>query len=135
MEITNKIKSKVFAQYLWGETTHSEYPMLTPSEVNENYKNNFKEGNEDVKLILKPLSGITDDDAFEVANLLNFKHRNIENGKAFVKELIARDSSVIHFHPLFIMDVYQYLISKGYDLPNYLLGGKTLQEAGLAIYE
>jgi hypothetical protein len=30
---------------------------------------------------------------------------------------------------------YQYLISKGYDLPNYLLGGKTLHECGLCIYE
>lgn len=29
----------------------------------------------------------------------------------------------------------QFLQFKGYDLPNYLLGGKTLKEAGLAIYE
>ncbi len=33
------------------------------------------------------------------------------------------------------VQVYQFLQSKGYDLPNYLLGGKTLHEAGLAIYE
>lgn len=31
--------------------------------------------------------------------------------------------------------VYQFLQSRGYDLPNYLLDGKTLHEAGLAIYE
>lgn len=30
---------------------------------------------------------------------------------------------------------YQYLQSKGYDLPSWYLGGKTLKEAGLAIYE
>jgi hypothetical protein len=32
------------------------------------------------------------------------------------------------------LESYQYLISKGYDMPQYLLGGKTLQEAGLAEY-
>jgi hypothetical protein len=31
--------------------------------------------------------------------------------------------------------VYQFLQSRGYDLPHYLLGGKTLHECGLAIYE
>lgn len=32
-------------------------------------------------------------------------------------------------------EIYQYLISKGYDLPHILLGGKTLKESGLAIYK
>lgn len=31
--------------------------------------------------------------------------------------------------------IYQFLQSKGYDLPNYHLGGKTLEESGLAYYE
>ena len=31
--------------------------------------------------------------------------------------------------------VYQFLQSKGYDLPHYLLNGKTLKECGLAIHE
>lgn len=30
---------------------------------------------------------------------------------------------------------FQFLQSKGYDLPNWYLGGKTLYEAGLCIYE
>lgn len=30
--------------------------------------------------------------------------------------------------------IYQFLQSKGYDLPNYHLGGKTLEQAGLAYY-
>lgn len=31
--------------------------------------------------------------------------------------------------------LFQFLQSKGYDLPQYLLGGKTLKESGLAIYK
>ena len=33
------------------------------------------------------------------------------------------------------LSIHQFLQSKGYDLPNYLLGSKTLKECNLAIYE
>ncbi len=39
-----------------------------------------------------------------------------------------------HIYSKFLLEGYQYLILNGYDLPHYLLGGKNLKEAGLAIY-
>lgn len=36
---------------------------------------------------------------------------------------------------LLLLRAYQFLQSRGYDLPHYLLNGQTLKEAGLAVYE
>ena len=139
MEITNEIKAKVFAQYLGCDLkTQTGKVQLVGIHV-DNFKRVFDavvlNGNvthkseiEGVKLILKPLSDITDEDAVEVAKMLwgNKMPNLIETIK----------------HQLFTYSVsdvparcYQLLQSKGYDMPQYLLGGKTLHEAGLAIYE
>jgi hypothetical protein len=97
------------------------------------------------KLLLKPISSISDEDAIEVANIYGYVdtnplEHNLTNGKRICKELLETNfkkvtfSSDQHSEPL-RFDAYQYLISKGYDLPNYHLGCSTLQESGLAIYE
>ncbi len=121
MEITAEIKAKVFAHYLgqkvfWQETEgeltaynlHGASTILEPS-----------------KLILKPLSKITHENAVELYKAIKYNLRSTTFILQTLKALPFNKSTI----------AYQYLISKGYDLPHYLLGGKTLQECGLAIYD
>lgn len=133
MEITNEIKAKVFAQYLgqkvWYNGTGSTNSIM---DGNKLYSNDYK-------LLLRPLSAITDEDAIEVANLnyvpeyFDGDNKSAANlGRYWVKQIreMRHDDT-----PKYVWLTFQYLQSKGYDLPHYLLGGKTLKEAGLAIYE
>jgi hypothetical protein len=130
MEISNEIKAKVFAQYLGQK-------VITDVEMTERLEGveldcirtdigiyHFSVHNDEV-LVLRPLSAITDEDAIKCAKIYhgNSCDYSARSFKAVI-EMLAEKSIV-----------YQYLQSQGYDLPNYLLGGKTLQEAGLAIYE
>lgn len=154
MEITNEIKAKIFAQYLgqefkWSEETDEDYtPILSAVNIGGSV---FSEEADDsgegcysineCKLILKPLSAITDEDAIEVAKLIFGKSYNQEKGhdqlvlkkcqaEAFIKTM--NDTPLTGRESWFI---YQFLQSHEYDLPQYLLGGKTLKECDLAIYE
>lgn len=118
MEIENDTKAKVFAQYLgqqvlWGGTEGVlwSYNLHGASDVVLG-----------AKLILKPLSKITDEDAQDLG---------YEDAEIF----IATSPWLKKYHGDKSFWDAQILQSKGYDLPNYLLNGKTLQEAGLAIYE
>ena len=133
MEITNEIKAKVFAQYFGQEYKSESLDKLWGIEkrifndggaLNLITKSNIKS---DLILVLKPLSAITDKDAIEIAKISGFNYR-IETEQF---ELSGALYSDFHDIPM----AYQHLQSKGYDLPNYLLNGKTLQEVGLAIYE
>lgn len=119
-----------------------------------------------IKLVLKPLSKITDADIIEVAkiemydtNQLKEIIRDVSGNLLFASQaksghkkpqpvgqciqlsgndLFIDSNDGSDGHPSTIYPVslksYQYLISQGYDLSHYLLGGKTLQEANLAIY-
>lgn len=99
---------------------------------NESDKSNYKylEPIREFKPILRPLSAITDEEAIEVARLIGFPGRHVlENGRAFIKNVFTDKTSVpFNFHP-------QYLISIGIDLPNFHLGGKTLKECDMCVYE
>lgn len=112
-------------------------------------------------LELKPLSSITDDDAIEVAKIIRkdeeFKISSISKDSVIIESkdgfvTIFLDFGITSVYKEYesqkidrcpesfiddykIVSVYLYLQSKGYDLPNYLLGGKTLKETGLATYE
>jgi len=103
---------------------------------------------DDFKLIKKPLSAISDEDAIEVAKLIeagtNHKKYTIERRDNCIVVWFAHWCIQIHFDgrvkgssaTMWInSNVYTYLSAKGYDLPSIYLGGKTLFEAGLAIYE
>ena len=156
MEITNEIKAKLFAQYL-GQNC---YRVGTPDEILLGVSTttlSYADGDEHKisaphKLILKPLSSITDEDAIDVCRLegcwskgevnsllKDSKEVLVSSGKHFILNLeldfkgVYKGSS--RTSGADAIQVYQYLQSKGYDLPNYLLGGKTLKEVGLAIYE
>lgn len=86
----------------------------------------------DFKLLLKPLSAITDVDVIEVAKELGLGH--FKDTEGFIKAMKEGENLKVG-KMLKNVFAYQYLQSKGYDLPNYYLNGKTLQEVGLAIYE
>lgn len=115
-----------------------------------------------IHLILKPLSEITDEDAIQVAKIiLGGKNWNVKRYDKHIHYLDIVEASAIQSFWVVnifflagsitlnlhrpdegdthksgdVLPAYQYLISKGYDLPHYLLEGKTLQQAGLAIYE
>jgi hypothetical protein len=139
MEITNEIKEKIFFQYLGIQFKSG------------NVIGRFKPKTLDyfgysIKIILKPLSSITDEDArvMAVLNGAVFGPGDISfESEGFFGVRIRNDKDGIG-NPVkdrFIMwdqltlPVFQFLQSEGYDLPQYLLGGKTLHEAGLAIYE
>ena len=91
------------------------------------------------KLILKPMTKLHIDDAYKVAMILGeFRGDSfsVETICKTIIEIIAGTNSLVEDvkHLKFLM-ACQYLQSKGYDLPHYLLDGKNLKEAGLAIYE
>ena len=145
MEITNEIKTKVFSQYL-----EQNCAVVNDTYIDGGYVGKMlgvctvrgllmehpkgSDGDEKInncKLILKPISKITDEDAIECAkintSIKNWTDEDWKDEAKYIKEAILQSKlSVLQM---------QYLILKGYDLPNYLLGGKTLHESGLAIYE
>ena len=153
METTTEIKAKVIAQYighmcqtmtraaggeegkpfryLKGQLKEIDMGMvdsfmgvlLENEPIQENHENyNTKQ----CKLILKPLSAITDEDALEIQRIydgdlkLHYETNKINRGKKFAND------------PMLCYEAYQYLISKGYDIKHRLLGHLTLQQAGLA---
>ena len=126
MEITTEIKEKVFAQYLGTKSIlYVGGKIVGESNLTTNILNQLSKN--DVKLVLKPLSEMSQEDSFKVMKLSGFEYK-IESKQFELAGALFSDWNDI---PM----AYQYLQSKGYDLPNYLLGKKTLEECGLAIYE
>ena len=139
MKITNEIKAKVFAQYIFNPCviTMSETKGIVETIV----IGLIQKGEGHFKLILKPLSTITDEDAIEVAKIMASPHiamrlekddTRIRDAKYWIRNGLIATFNCNGYKAL---EAFQFLQLKGYDLPNYLLGGKTLNEAGLAIYE
>jgi hypothetical protein len=124
MKISNEIRVKIFAKYL-GEkvVTRLGFNKMTASMLN------ILDGGgvDELKLILKPISQISDEDANKIANISGFDYRieckQFELAGALMCDLYT------------FSEVHSYLESKGYDLPQFLLEGKTLQESGLCVYE
>jgi hypothetical protein len=149
MKTTNEIKAKVFAMYLGC--------LYIRDEKDENCLRRSLDGSSilgigegitnwgNAKLILKPLSSITDEHmiwVFDTANNLHEKRklypRDVTENTPLLKDFRLQISNgFAHYKGGYLSDsaVHQYLISKGYDVPLMLLGWKTLQESGLAIYE
>jgi hypothetical protein len=125
MELTNEIKQKIIYQY-FGQKYFYKNEFGTYGGVVGEYHTNEHIRNEFFVLRLKSLSEITNEDAIEVAKIAHFDYR-IEP-KEF--ELSGALFSGWNDIPM----AYQYLQSKGYDMPQYLIGGKTLKDIGLAVY-
>lgn len=142
MEITNEIKQKLVYQYL-GQKYFYKNEFGTYSGIVGEYHTNEHIGNKFFVLRLKSLSEITDEDAIEVCKLQQeFKEQNgikvgfdidIKNNGCL--DCIIEWDGYKHdyFQPVY-STTYQFLQSKGYDMPQYLLGGKTLKEVGLAVH-
>jgi hypothetical protein len=165
MEITSEIKAKVFAQYL-GQlalTNKESYKDPAPgnlSSVDISTGELITDGEggyylsevTNTKLILKPLSQISDENAISCGHIARLKGdikidrfalgltMTDENGRSLtiyfnhasnvrVKDEV-RQAEVIEYSYL----VYQNCVMLGYDMPHVLLGGKNLFECNLAIY-
>lgn len=122
--ITNEIKAKVFSGYLpYFIDSHMRLGMLKIIETllveNPKYHN---------RLILKPLDNLTDEDEIGLANIIGSLRTD-----EFINALITGGFYALRIYET--LQAVQFLQSKGYDLPQHLLEGKTLHEAGLATYE
>jgi hypothetical protein len=127
MELTNEIKQKLIYQY-FGQKYFYKNEFGTYGGIVGEYHTNEHIRNEFFVLRLRQLSEITNEDAIEVAKIVQPNGKlNSEDGKAIVSDLSE-------FELTKMMLITQYLQSKGYDMPQYLLGGKTLKEVGLAVY-
>lgn len=187
--MTNEIKAKVFAKYLKqkARNTLGSFDIFLDGIFHEDnqwwfsFNSNTKTGVDirHLKLILKPLSSISDEDAIEVARIAmrrHNRHYKQEEISYLIHEISKETDNKIFFAEVYLLinnlphyvirlekndvctselrtkerggfytekdyftpntfEIYQFLQSKGYDLPHYLLGGKTLHESGLAIYE
>ena len=165
MEFSNEIKAKVFAQYLGqmieldnggskvrnrkliavGGIDDQEYLKLRLGSAEKGFAHAIFIKNDVCKLILKPLLSVTDNEALKIAKLYGVDTLPDTDEPLPVGVIINKGRSIVFcikgsmdtsFYSIQkIILIYQYLQLEGYDTPQYLLGGKTLKEAGLAIYE
>lgn len=105
---------------------------------------------ESIQLVKRDPKMITEKDALFIARKLNngqFPESDITI-KQIEKEIEDHYSVLVMpftdpgfriasntLSPIVFNEIWQYLLDKGYDLPEPLLDNKTLFEAGLAIYE
>lgn len=136
MNITPEIKSIVFHQY-HGQYVNSDKGRCRLRDAD------FVDSLEWIEL--KSLSEISDKDMIWVYDTVHNLH---EQRKLYPEDLAKKTPSLkemkdmisngfAHYKGGYLSDsaVHQYLISKGYDVPLMLLGWKTLEQSGLAIYE
>lgn len=157
MEITNEIKAKVMMQYWGHDLSIPGYLGYELDGISELSVKAFGRNNgmyelfklDSCKLILKPLSSITDEDAIEAVKHFGDDPFVFERTRNSIEICFFNRGAISIAYDGVISDVgngptkngfiyflaYQFLQAKGYDLPQYLLGGATLKEAGLAIYE
>lgn len=157
MEIAKEIKLKIFAQYLGqmvyrGGTPDEKLVGVTDDSLIYDDGDEFNIFN-DHKLLLRPLTSITDDEAIEMAKL--FGCDSLKNAKLLINRPEDKNNPDINFSvqvytlsPEYMSystpkywsngygtNEYQWLQTKGFDLPHYLLGGKTLKECDLCYYQ
>lgn len=95
---------------------------------------------DDFLLIKKSFKLLTDEDAAVCAKILtpDISDEDLQMCVKTKEDLIEFLSDIdIEFDgPMYnLLFIFQYLQSKQYDIPLYFLNGKTLKDAGLAIYE
>lgn len=143
MENTEQNKVKFFAQY-WGQKVFVN-PILTPEPVSNTYIFEYLEP-EDIEqeyLELKPLSSITDEDAYQVARIVSpmLFEGNGENGGHFIDRSEPLWHSIKHKKKVMMVDidfdgyVFEYRDDEeGYTRPSYSLAGADyLRSKGYAM--
>ena len=143
LKLTNEEKEKVFAMY-WGLSYLVCYNLEGTAVIDPITAKSIDDIEPDIEnkrdlLLLTPLSAITDEHATEVGKML-CQYGNPVNAHDdyYIKSAKAQLSDLF----LFEMEwqLYQYLISKGYDVPlwfgvDHWANGKTSIELGIAIYK
>ncbi len=155
MEITDENKIKAIAQYIGQQVSIPagyQFNGYATDDTQGEFNGIRNEGFihigdiggyydfKNFQLILKPLSVVTDEDNIEVGKIIGNLSENFTDGnltvikisKMFIENLLTGRLSK---NAVLVIIVFQYLQSRGYDLPQYILNGKTLKEAGLAIYQ
>lgn len=146
-ELTNEEIAKVFAMYGSSTFTESEGNISGSGPawyVVYKYVEDYLNDLSPYKLLLTPLSRISDEDAIEVVQILKLETK-LDN-----EYMLSQLKGFMHNHDIFYwFDLYrikhikihfimQYLISKGYAVPlffapNHWANGKTAIEIGIAI--
>jgi len=166
-QLTAEQQTRIFALYLsnmsqtvWDVRDKKEMPLhgVTPFEGMIQIESDFSGDSVDwwntstCKLLLRPLSAITDEDAIEAVKILiEGSGLTLEESLAGMKDAglswgyIFKPFSDLKFatadndvHPFVVHSCYQLLSQLGYAVPlfiapNHPLNGKTAIELGLAI--
>lgn len=139
MELTNEQIARVFAMYLNGTAKKDMKPirMIDPRGnkvlVTLYALSSDRAYLRDAKLLLKPLSAISDEDAIEVAKIKGFT-TYVSDGLYFINHLFKNNK----WNGLSTHYVIQFLIQQGYAVPcfiapNHPLNGRTAIELGIAV--
>lgn len=137
MQITNEIKAKVFAPYVGSECEYKwwnrEDEIFKGKIIPKIFESLYNNDGVITYCVakLKPLNAITDEDAIELTKILFWKYQDAKNGRSIITNLDLCNDLLTGFE---MFTICQFLQSRGYDLPNFHLSGKTLFECGLCIY-
>lgn len=134
-EINNENKAKFFAQY-WGQRlidcNRYAVPVALTSILVSMPSTDFESIIEQSKILLKPLSSISDEDANELYKILHPKDNYATEYQ--IKEAISwlQDEFGISTikHKWDCIHASDYLRSKGYALPYFGLSVEEMVEAG-----
>lgn len=131
MEITPEQKAKVFAQYLGHKCTTphgwTTVDCVCIDGINLTHEDPIYFYEFNTKLLLRPLSAITDEDAIEVGKI-QFYDCSLEEAKKWLN----RNSTNYSFSNGHLnLYIYQYLQSKGYALPYLQYSVEDLVKAGI----
>lgn len=144
MELTTQEIARVCTMYIGAEVQHEEgdYSKLVGVVLDSLCCIHIETGSYGEvnvyrfgKLLLTPLSEITDEDAIEVGDLLGFTTHKNEMGKWFVRDGFVHRTDA---HPMRYINIHQFLISRGYSVPlffgiDHWANGLTAIELGIAI--
>lgn len=133
--LTNEQKARIFAMYLGcrllaGKGTYLDLTVQRLSRILDAHFTLEGKGMSGYKLLLAPLSAITDEDAIEVANMIT---KRVYNNASAAKRCVNFHTAIGFMHY-----ACTYLIQSGYAVPlfiepNHPNNGKTAIEMGIAI--
>lgn len=142
--ITLDVKSKIFAQYFGSEYIYkNEFGSFKGTiEFGHNTKSHIE--NKNSRILLKKLINISDEDAIEIAKMqvyrygeeknfertTMYEHHTVfmgEKAEDYVKSLLINSI----YHDEFSLNIWQYLMSKGYALPYLDYSVEELVELGV----
>jgi len=128
MEITAEIKKAIIHQY-YGQRYLYKNEFGTYNDFVGGYHTVTHLQYDSFMLMLKPYTAITIGDAIEVGKMAGFSDEKM-------KEISKKGNVFDYLNGWNVcISIYQFLQSKGHDLPQRLLGGETIQKSGLAIYK